>query len=244
MISVSAANFLLRAKGETVGRQRLAPHRRAGGRPIGDCDDDAPPAAPNEFVNTLDPSIELYDGAGTLLAANDNGAADQRNATITYTATQFGQLLYPRARRAGFARRIRADRDRRNRRTAAVYGHCRKPGRWQASQSVARNLHGQLQRLRVGHKSSKLGPAHQRRRQHGEHRAELHRRQDRRLHASPSNLAAGTYSITINAGLDLGYPEHVAAGICRNVRDRHDRAAGYGKFDPGRRFESRGRPHL
>ena len=32
-----------------------------------------PGDGPGEFVNTLDPKIELYDPAGTLVASNDNG---------------------------------------------------------------------------------------------------------------------------------------------------------------------------
>ena len=37
-----------------------------------------------EFVNTLDPAIDLYDPSGTLVASNDNGAADGRNALLNY----------------------------------------------------------------------------------------------------------------------------------------------------------------
>ncbi|MCU0707694.1 MAG: S8 family serine peptidase [Pirellula sp.] len=37
-----------------------------------------------EFVNELDPIIRLYDPAGKLVATNDNGASDGRNAKLTY----------------------------------------------------------------------------------------------------------------------------------------------------------------
>jgi len=43
-----------------------------------------PADGPNEFVNTLDPKIELYDPSGTLVASNDNSAPDGRNALLTY----------------------------------------------------------------------------------------------------------------------------------------------------------------
>ena len=44
-----------------------------------------PGVAPGEPVNLLDPIIDLYGPSGTLLATNDNGAADGRNALLTYT---------------------------------------------------------------------------------------------------------------------------------------------------------------
>src|SRR5205814_489901 len=37
------------------------------------------------FLNQFDPALELYDAAGNLLAANDNGAADGRTAVLNYT---------------------------------------------------------------------------------------------------------------------------------------------------------------
>jgi hypothetical protein len=45
-----------------------------------------PAAGPNEFVNLLDPSIELYDPTGLLVASDDNGAADGRNALLSHNA--------------------------------------------------------------------------------------------------------------------------------------------------------------
>lgn len=49
-----------------------------------------PAGGPGEFVNDLDPILELYDAAGNLLASNDNSAADGRNARITYAALASG----------------------------------------------------------------------------------------------------------------------------------------------------------
>jgi len=49
-----------------------------------------PADGPNEFVNALDPKIELYDPAGTLVASDDNSAPDGRNALLTYTALASG----------------------------------------------------------------------------------------------------------------------------------------------------------
>ena len=43
-----------------------------------------------EPVNNLDPLLELYNPAGTLVASNNNGAADGRNAVISYTAATSG----------------------------------------------------------------------------------------------------------------------------------------------------------
>jgi subtilisin family serine protease len=37
-----------------------------------------------EFVNRLDPRVNLYDANGNLVATNDNGAADGRNALLSY----------------------------------------------------------------------------------------------------------------------------------------------------------------
>ncbi len=37
-----------------------------------------------EFANALDPIIRLYDSAGNLVASDDNGASDGRNARLTY----------------------------------------------------------------------------------------------------------------------------------------------------------------
>ena len=49
-----------------------------------------PAGGPAEFVNNLDPAIELYDPAGNLVAIDDNGAPDGRNALLTHTATATG----------------------------------------------------------------------------------------------------------------------------------------------------------
>jgi hypothetical protein len=37
-----------------------------------------------EPANALDPRVELFDPAGTLVASDDNGGADGRNARIEY----------------------------------------------------------------------------------------------------------------------------------------------------------------
>ena len=47
----------------------------------------------NQFANTLDPKIELYNSSGTLVASNDNGAADGRNALLNYTAAVGGSYV-------------------------------------------------------------------------------------------------------------------------------------------------------
>ncbi|HVK17593.1 MAG TPA: S8 family serine peptidase [Fimbriiglobus sp.] len=49
-----------------------------------------PAGLAGEFVNALDPIIRLYDSAGNLLATNDNGAADGRNALLTYKVPRTG----------------------------------------------------------------------------------------------------------------------------------------------------------
>jgi subtilisin family serine protease len=51
-----------------------------------------PAGGSGEFVNTLDPIIRLYDGAGNLLATNDNGAADGRNALLKYKVPAGGSI--------------------------------------------------------------------------------------------------------------------------------------------------------
>jgi len=43
-----------------------------------------PAAKSGEFANGLDPVIRLYDSAGNLVASNDNGESDHRNAKLTY----------------------------------------------------------------------------------------------------------------------------------------------------------------
>ncbi|MHC4562200.1 MAG: S8 family serine peptidase [Planctomycetota bacterium] len=47
----------------------------------------------DEFVNDLDPAIELYDPAGNLVASDDNSAPGARNALLTYTATESGEYV-------------------------------------------------------------------------------------------------------------------------------------------------------
>ena len=43
-----------------------------------------------EFVNTLSPTIDLYDPSGNIVATNTGGAPDGRNARISYTAASGG----------------------------------------------------------------------------------------------------------------------------------------------------------
>ncbi|MBA4015842.1 MAG: hypothetical protein C0483_01505 [Pirellula sp.] len=49
-----------------------------------------PGDAPGEFSNWLDPLVEVYDSLGALVASNDNGAGDARNASLSYTAIAAG----------------------------------------------------------------------------------------------------------------------------------------------------------
>ena len=49
-----------------------------------------PADASGEFVNTLDPVLELYDAAGNKVATDDNSAPDGRNALLSYTAATGG----------------------------------------------------------------------------------------------------------------------------------------------------------
>ena len=49
-----------------------------------------PGDGPFEFVNSLDPALELYNPAGVLVSNNDNGAADGRNARMTYSVSATG----------------------------------------------------------------------------------------------------------------------------------------------------------
>ncbi len=46
-----------------------------------------------EFVNTLDPAIELIDPNGDSVGSDDDGAADGRNAQLSYTALLSGTYL-------------------------------------------------------------------------------------------------------------------------------------------------------
>ena len=59
------------------------------------------PQDPYHIHNTLDPQIELYSPTNTLLASDDNGAADGKNAVLSHTAPTTG--LY-RARVRGMNR--------------------------------------------------------------------------------------------------------------------------------------------
>ena len=52
-----------------------------------------PAGGPNEFVNALDPALELYDPSGTRVAWDNDSAPDLRNAQIAYTATQSGNYV-------------------------------------------------------------------------------------------------------------------------------------------------------
>ncbi|MGD0901171.1 MAG: pre-peptidase C-terminal domain-containing protein, partial [Thermoguttaceae bacterium] len=52
-----------------------------------------PSDGPFQFPNTLDPKLELYDPAGNLVANDDNGAPDGRNALLNYTATAGGSYV-------------------------------------------------------------------------------------------------------------------------------------------------------
>src|SRR5262249_24164533 len=49
-----------------------------------------PGDGPLEFVNLLDPALDVFDPAGVHVAADDNGAADGRNAALTYVALVSG----------------------------------------------------------------------------------------------------------------------------------------------------------
>ncbi len=49
-----------------------------------------PAGGPGQFVNDLDPKVELYDPTGALVARDDNGAPDGRNALVRHTALLAG----------------------------------------------------------------------------------------------------------------------------------------------------------
>ena len=53
-----------------------------------------PAAGAGEFRNDLDPLIRLYDSSGNLVASNDNGASDGRNAKLTYIVPAGGGGTY------------------------------------------------------------------------------------------------------------------------------------------------------
>ena len=52
-----------------------------------------PADGPGLFANLLDAKLELYDPSGTLVATDDNGASDGRNALLNYTATVSGNYV-------------------------------------------------------------------------------------------------------------------------------------------------------
>lgn len=49
-----------------------------------------PGDGPNNFINSLDPAVELIGPTGSVVASASNGNADGRNVTMNYTATQNG----------------------------------------------------------------------------------------------------------------------------------------------------------
>ena len=49
-----------------------------------------PGDGPDQIINQLDPAVELYDPAGTLVADDDNSAPDGRNAQLTHEAAVSG----------------------------------------------------------------------------------------------------------------------------------------------------------
>jgi hypothetical protein len=56
--------------------------------------DTATPAGlSGEFVNEFDPIVYVYDSAGNLVAVNDNGGAEGRNASLSYTAPAAGSYF-------------------------------------------------------------------------------------------------------------------------------------------------------
>ena len=61
-----------------------------------------------EFVNTLDPQIELIDPDGSSVASDDDSASDGRNAQLRYAAEQTGTYLV-RSQEPNRRRRVRAD---------------------------------------------------------------------------------------------------------------------------------------
>ena len=46
-----------------------------------------------EPINTLDPMVQLFDPSGTLVASDDNSAADGRNVKLSYTPSVSGQYM-------------------------------------------------------------------------------------------------------------------------------------------------------
>ena len=63
-----------------------------------------PGDGPLDFDNVLDPMLELYDPAGNLVATDDNGAPDGRNAEVSHNAATSGvyaALVLPAGRSKG-----------------------------------------------------------------------------------------------------------------------------------------------
>ena len=56
----------------------------ADARAMLEIDTATPADGTGAFANTFDPIIRLYDAAGNLVASNDNGSADGRNASLKY----------------------------------------------------------------------------------------------------------------------------------------------------------------
>ena len=52
-----------------------------------------------QFVNTVNPAVDLYSPVGLLVASNDNGAPDGRNATLAYVPPTSGSYLVQVRRR-------------------------------------------------------------------------------------------------------------------------------------------------
>ena len=82
-----------------------------------------PSAGPGEFVNNLDLAIELYDPLGNLVASDATGA-------LTHAATLTGAYTVRVARREQYPGRVRAQRERPDRRTGAFQGDGKHSGGW------------------------------------------------------------------------------------------------------------------
>ena len=65
-------------------------HIAADGNKTIEIETSTPAWKSGEFGNELDPMIRLYDAAGNLLATNDNGASDGRNAKLSYKVPKNG----------------------------------------------------------------------------------------------------------------------------------------------------------
>ncbi len=53
-------------------------------------DTSTPGDQPNQLVNNLDPALDVFDSAGVKVASDDNGSADHRNASLSFTASVAG----------------------------------------------------------------------------------------------------------------------------------------------------------